>query len=85
MPIKLTSKELEAYHRDGYIVVDNLVTDAELKGLRTRLRELTHGGRSQEGLKIQIEPRIQRGEMTVDHPGDGIRKIDGLCKHTSIK
>ncbi|MEM7029216.1 MAG: phytanoyl-CoA dioxygenase family protein, partial [Chloroflexota bacterium] len=81
MPVKLTTEELDAYHRDGYIVVDDLVTDAELEGLRTRLRELTHGGRSQEGLKIQIEPRIQRGEMTVDHPGDGIRKIDGLVEH----
>ena len=80
MPIQLTPTQLESYRRDGYIVVEDLVTADELDGLRTRLREYTHGGRAQNALRIQIEPRIQRGELQVDHPGDGIRKIDGLVE-----
>ena len=31
-----------------------------------------------------MEPRIQRGELTVEHPGDGIRKIDGLVEGDSL-
>ena len=51
-----------------------------MNGLRSRLRDYTHGGRSQERLQVQIEPRVQRGELSVDAPGDGIRKIDGLVE-----
>lgn len=80
MSIQITAQALEAYHRDGYIVVEDLVTDEELAGLRARLRDYTHGGRAADALRIQIEPRIQRGELQVDHPGDGIRKIDGLVE-----
>ncbi len=80
MTIKVTSQEIEAYQRDGYIVVEDLVTDDELERLRSRLRNYTHGGRNSESLRIQVEPRVQRGELQVDHPGDGIRKIDGLVE-----
>ena len=51
-----------------------------MEGLRTRMRDYTHGGRSQERIQVQIEPRVQRGELQVDEPGDGIRKIDGLVE-----
>ncbi len=80
MAAKLTPEQLERYRRDGYIVVEDLVTETELEGLRTRLRDITHGGRSQAGLQIQIEPRVRRGELVVDHPGDGIRKVDSLVQ-----
>ena len=80
MPSQLSPEQLEAYHRDGYVVVEGLVTPAELAGLRERLQAHTHGGQPQNKLRIQIEPRVQRGEFQVDHPGDGIRKIDGLVE-----
>jgi phytanoyl-CoA hydroxylase len=80
MSIRLTDEQLEAYHRDGYIVVEDLVPPQEVEALRNRLREYTHGGRSREKIVVQMEPRIQRGELKVDHPGDGIRKIDGLVQ-----
>ena len=78
--MRLTDKQLEVYHQDGFVVVEDLVTPEELDGLTHRLREYTHEGRPTDRLKIQIEPRVQRGEMTVAHPGDGIRKIDGLVQ-----
>lgn len=80
MSIRLTNEQLEAYHRNGYIVVEDLVPPEEVEALGNRLREYTHGGRSCEKIAIQIEPRVQRGELKVDHPGDGIRKIDGLVQ-----
>jgi ectoine hydroxylase-related dioxygenase (phytanoyl-CoA dioxygenase family) len=80
MAMRLTDEQLESYRRDGFLVMEDLVTREELDALRGRLREYTHGGRPADRLKIQIEPRVQRGEMTVAHPGDGIRKIDGLVQ-----
>ena len=78
--MQLTQEQLDSYRRDGFLVVEGLLEPDEVEGLRTRLREYTHGGRSQEQLAVQIEPRVQRGELHVDTPGDGIRKIDGLVE-----
>src|SRR5689334_5056439 len=80
MAIKLTAEQLAAYKRDGFIVVEDLLTPQEVEDLRVRLREYTHGGRPPGGLRVQVEPRIQRGEMTISHPGDGIRKIELLVE-----
>jgi ectoine hydroxylase-related dioxygenase (phytanoyl-CoA dioxygenase family) len=80
MVMQLTSDALEAYHRDGYIVVENLLTPQQVEALRNRLREYTHGDRPRGSIRVQIEPRIQRGELKVEHPGDGIRKLEGLVE-----
>lgn len=79
--MRLTPEQLAAYHQDGFVVVEDLVSSAELEGLRERLREYTHGGRDPGEIDIQVEPRIQRGELAVEHPGDGIRKLTGLVDY----
>jgi phytanoyl-CoA hydroxylase len=78
MPMQITQEQLAAYHRDGYLVVENLVSPDEVEALRKRLREYTHEGRPLGSISVQSEPRVQRGELKVDHPGDGIRKVTGL-------
>jgi ectoine hydroxylase-related dioxygenase (phytanoyl-CoA dioxygenase family) len=83
-PIRLTDRQLEAYHRDGYVVVEDLVSQEEVEALGARLREYTHGGRPMGKIRMQIEPRIQRGELKVAHPGDGIRKLDGLVQEDDL-
>ncbi|MCX5662791.1 MAG: phytanoyl-CoA dioxygenase family protein [Planctomycetota bacterium] len=81
---RLTDAQLAAYQRDGYLAVENLLSAAEVDALGSRLREYTHGGRDTKGLAIQVEPRVQRGELKVDHPGDGIRKIDHLIENDDL-
>jgi ectoine hydroxylase-related dioxygenase (phytanoyl-CoA dioxygenase family) len=81
MARQLTPEQLAAYHRDGYVVVEDLVSAEELEALRERLREYTHGGRDPGAIDVQVEPRIQRGELAVEHPGDGIRKLTGLVDY----
>lgn len=83
-PIRLADEQIAAYYRDGYVVVEDLISPEEVEALGGRLREYTHGGRSPDGLRFQIEPRVQRGEMAVDHPGDSIRKIDGLVENDDL-
>lgn len=80
MAMQLSSEQLKAYDDVGYVVIEDLLSTSEVDALRERIREYTHGGRSWERIKVQIEPRIQRGELKVDQVGDGIRKIDGLVQ-----
>lgn len=76
----LSSDQRAGYERDGYVMVEDLVSAEEVAALRARVREYTHGGRPADRIRLQVEPRVQRGEVTVAHPGDGIRKIDGLVE-----
>ncbi|MEZ4863746.1 MAG: phytanoyl-CoA dioxygenase family protein [Caldilineaceae bacterium] len=84
MTMQLTAAQLDAYHRDGYVVVEDLVSQADVLALGARLREYTHGDRPRGALRIQVEPRVQRGELSVNHPGDGIRKIDALVQEDDL-
>ncbi|MFA6112012.1 MAG: phytanoyl-CoA dioxygenase family protein, partial [Candidatus Latescibacterota bacterium] len=68
--LRLSAAQLDTYQRDGYLVVEDLLTAGEVQALGQRLREYTHGGRSTDRLRLQVEPRVQRGELSVDHPGD---------------
>jgi ectoine hydroxylase-related dioxygenase (phytanoyl-CoA dioxygenase family) len=79
--MQLTQDQLEQYQRDGFVVVEGLVSRDHVEALRNRLREYTHGGRDHSKLTIQIEPRVTRGELQVEEWGDGIRKIDGLVQN----
>jgi phytanoyl-CoA hydroxylase len=81
---RLSGEQLKFYHENGYIVVEDLISSDELDGLQTRLHEYTHSGRDTGKLRIQVEPRVTRGELSVDHPGDGIRKIDGLVVNDDL-
>ena len=78
--MKLSAEQVDAYNRDGFIVIENLVPSDEVESLRDRLREYTHGGRRSDSISITIEPRIKRGELKVDNPGDGIRKVGNLVQ-----
>ena len=37
------------------------------------------GGRRDKS-EYRLKPRVERGELKVDHPGDGIRKVGNLVQ-----
>lgn len=82
--MQLTPQQLVDYERDGYLAVEGLLDGHEVVALRNRLEEYTHGDRSCRQIVITMEPRVERGELRVDHPGDGIRKIDELVEHDDL-
>lgn len=82
--MQLRPEDLAAYRRDGYLLVEDLIAPAEVAALRERLRDYTHGDRPRGDMAVQVEPRVTRGEVSVEHPGDGIRKIDGLVQHDDL-
>ena len=84
MTMSLSARELAQYNEEGFLLVEGVADPDEVKALGQRLWDYTHGGRSQAALRVQVEPRIQRGELAVEHPGDGIRKIDGLVEGDAL-
>ena len=80
----LSAEDLTAYRRDGFIVVQNLIPESAVDALRKRIRDYTHGDRTDDGISYQVEPRVERGEISVDQPGDGIRKIGGLVSSDDL-
>ena len=81
---RLSDDQLAQYERDGYIVVEDLVPQAVVQALLARVHEYTHEGRDPGKIAIQVEPRVRRGELKIDHPGDGIRKLEGLIEHDDL-
>lgn len=79
--LRLNALQLEAYRRDGYGVVEGLVPPDEVQALCNRVHDYTHGGRPLGSvIRMQTEPRVQRGELKVEHPGDAVRKVMGLVQ-----
>ena len=82
--VRLTDQQLESYDRYGYIVVEDLVPQEQVENLRRRLQDYTHGDRPRGNIRMQVEPRVTRGDLKVDRPGDGIRKVDGLVEEDDL-
>ncbi|MBT4100508.1 MAG: phytanoyl-CoA dioxygenase family protein [Gemmatimonadetes bacterium] len=82
--IRLSDEQMAAYQTEGFVVVEDLLPPEQVVALRQRIVDYTHGGREPGGIKIQVEPRVTRGELSVDHPGDGIRKIDQLVEEDDL-
>ncbi|NKB69549.1 MAG: phytanoyl-CoA dioxygenase family protein [Candidatus Latescibacteria bacterium] len=80
----LTREQQSVYYRDGFIVVEDLLPPDQVEALGRRVREYTHAGRPAGSIRMQMEPRVQRGELQVDEPGDGYRKIDGLVENDDL-
>ncbi|MCE9612666.1 MAG: phytanoyl-CoA dioxygenase family protein [Lentisphaerae bacterium] len=76
----LTPEQLAAYDRDGFVVVENLVSKEDVAALGCRVREYTHEGRPPGAIAMFMEPRVKRGEVKVEHPGDGYRKLENLVE-----
>lgn len=76
--MELTDAQFEQYQTEGYLVVEDALSTETVDGVLGRLREYTHGDREPETFSSQLEPRVERGELDVDDPGDAVRKFEGL-------
>jgi len=76
--MKLSDSQFEQYQSEGYVVVEDALSPAQVERVTERLREYTHGDRTPQTFKSQIEPAVERGEIEVDDEGDAVRKFEGL-------
>ncbi|GIX07319.1 MAG: L-proline 4-hydroxylase [Candidatus Poribacteria bacterium] len=82
MPRKLTEEQIAAYQRDGFLAFDRLLPESEVDALVARLQELVESPPT--GLRIQVEPRVQRGEAQAPSYFESIRKVEGLVENDEL-
>lgn len=79
----LTDEEFARYQRDGY-VVNEALTDEEVEAATERLREYTDGERAPGDISMQVEPRVQRGEVEVENEGTAYRKLSDVVENDDL-
>ena len=76
--IALSAEQRRAAADDGYFLVEDLLSPEQCQQYLQRLDDYSRGRRAlPEGLAIQREPRVARGEIA--SPGDDVRKISGVA------
>ncbi len=78
----LTDAELARYARDGYWVVEGLFSSDEMDALRDRAAHYVE--HPKEGIRVQIEPRVERGEAEPPSRLERVRKIEELVRHDDV-
>jgi hypothetical protein len=74
----LTEEQRKSASEDGHFVVEGVITPEECEGFLQRLDDYGHGRRPlSEGMSMQREPRVRRGELSAE-PGADVRKIGGI-------
>jgi ectoine hydroxylase-related dioxygenase (phytanoyl-CoA dioxygenase family) len=82
MPGILSNAEIAAYRRDGYLAFDRLLTEREADAILDRATKLAEA--PQKGVRVQIEPRVERGEAEARSKLESIRKIEGLVENDDL-
>jgi ectoine hydroxylase-related dioxygenase (phytanoyl-CoA dioxygenase family) len=78
----LTPQQIEQYHRDGYLVFEELFRTGEVAALLSHLEALVlQRVPCPEGVRMQVEPAVQRGEASAASPMERLRKVEGLVEH----
>lgn len=74
----IASRSPAEFDRDGYFLVEDLVSPTDCDRFAERLQEYASGSREPTGsIRLQREPAVERAGKTLDDGGD-IRKISGL-------
>jgi phytanoyl-CoA hydroxylase len=82
--MSLNAAQLQQYEEQGYVVVEGLVPPQELAALIGRLDDYAYERRPAGQVRIQVEPRVTRGEMRVANKGEAVRKMEGLVEHDDL-
>ena len=78
----LTPQQIEQYRRDGFLVFEELFRPDEVAVLFARLEDLVlERVPCPEGIRMQVEPAVQRGEASPASPLERLRKVEGLVEH----
>ena len=82
----VTEEEQAFYAENGYLLIEGLVSAAEIAVLKERLEALMYDRLPiPEGIRIQVEPRVERGEMPwPERRGDAYRKMDQLVLYDDV-
>lgn len=77
----LTAEEQQAFERDGYLLVRGILSPDEAAAYRDRLADYAYRRRPvPDGVRVQVEPRVARGEVQAGDALETIRKIERLVE-----
>ena len=83
--MSLTSLQVDQFHRDGFIAVEDVLTPLEISALYLRLQDIGNGVVDFPKQYIQVEPEVDKGETTDNPiPFNHIRKIWNLTQFDSL-
>jgi len=75
----LTEAQQASFRRDGYVLIPGILSPDEATAYRQRLQEYAfHRTPVPEGVNVQMEPRVARGEVQAGNDLESIRKIERL-------
>jgi phytanoyl-CoA hydroxylase len=72
----LSESQFEGYQRDGYVVAENLLSEAEVERVRSRIQEYAAGERTETEFSRMLEPDVEAGEF--GREVDPVRKFEGV-------
>jgi phytanoyl-CoA hydroxylase len=79
MDLHLNRAQITEFEEKGYLVAKGLLAPDEIARLLNRLGEYAGGERpATNGIVVQIEPRVERNEITAQDRAGSVRKIDNL-------
>lgn len=83
--MSLTPQQIEQYRRDGFLVFEELFRREEAAALLARLEALVlERVPRPEGVRMQIEPAVARGDAVAASPMERLRKVEGLVEYDEV-
>src|SRR4051794_28152518 len=81
----LSTEQKERYAADGFLVFPRLFGPEDMGHCLQRLRELVLEERLRPaGVRMQVEPVVQRGAASAASPLDALRKVEELVAHDDV-
>ena len=84
--MSLTSSQVDQFHQDGFLAVDNVLTELEMEALHLRLQDIGNRIVDFPEQYIQVEPQVQVVEKATSDPikFSNVRKIWNLTKYDHL-
>ncbi|HIA64935.1 TPA: hypothetical protein EYN98_02495, partial [Candidatus Poribacteria bacterium] len=83
--MSLTLSQVDQFHRDGFLAVDNVLTKLETEALHLRLQDIGNRIVDFPEQYIQVEPQVVEEKATADPvPFNNVRKIWNLTKYDHL-
>ena len=84
--MSLTWSQVDQFHQDGFLAVDNVLTELEMEALHLRLQDIGNRIVDFPEQYIQVEPQVQVVEKATGDPikFSNVRKIWNLTKYDHL-
>src|SRR5437764_183853 len=83
--MSLTPEQIAFFAENGYLLVGRVLDDEALERLRERSEWIASGAAPHipSGF-LQVEPRVERGELAADDPILALRKLSHLAWYDAV-